>query len=145
MYVCIDRVRLNHQTLKSILLRTRKCKHFWQWVILIFQLRSDYIGIVWRERDSSHNLLVWLLGFGGNRILLFFVQYCRHHNETRQIQYHSLSCRMLHKKRRFWEKFCIQLDSGELMVLRAPLNSSVSQVRYSLSNHYRLTCLATSR
>ena len=23
--------------------------------------------------------LVWLLGFGGNHSLLFFVQYCRHH------------------------------------------------------------------
>ena len=31
--------------------------------------------------------LVWFLGFGGNHSLLFFVQYCRHHIETRQIQY----------------------------------------------------------
>ena len=29
---------------------------------------------------------VWLLGFGGNHSLLFFVQYCRHHIETRHRQ-----------------------------------------------------------
>ena len=34
--------------------------------------------------------LVWLLVFGGNHSLLFIVQYCRHHIETRPIQHQSI-------------------------------------------------------
>ena len=52
-----------------------------------------YIVIDWicfllfgSENYSSHNFLVWLRGFGGNHSILFFVQYCHHHIETRQIQ-----------------------------------------------------------
>ena len=50
---------------------------------------TDWITflLVGSENYSSHNSLAWLLGFGGNHSLLFFVQYCHHHIETRQIQY----------------------------------------------------------
>ena len=38
------------------------------------------------EKEEEDGLLVWPLGFGSNHSLLFFVQNCRHHIETRQIQ-----------------------------------------------------------
>ena len=57
----------------------------------------DWISflLVGSENYSSHSSLVWLLGFGGNHSQFFFVQYCHHHIETRQIRYHSLLYRML--------------------------------------------------
>ena len=55
----------------------------------------DQLLLVKSENYSSHNSLVWLLGFDGNHSLLIFVQYCRHLIGTRQIQYHFLLCRTL--------------------------------------------------
>ena len=72
------------------------------------QLLVSWISflLVGSENYSSHNSLVWHLGFGGNNSLLFFVQYCRHHIETRQIQYHSLVYRTLvelvHNWKQLW-------------------------------------------
>ena len=53
----------------------------------------------WQDPDkvSSHNLQLGFFGFGGNFSLLFFVQYCHHHIEIRQIQYYSLVYRTLVK------------------------------------------------
>ena len=58
-------------------------------------LDQDLVG--WIQINLLSQSISWLLGFGANHSILFFVQYWHHHIETRQIQYHFLLCRTLVK------------------------------------------------
>ena len=55
-----------------------------------YDMITDVIQLLagWIEVSILPQSLVWLLGFGGNHSLLFFVQYFRHHIKTRQIHYY---------------------------------------------------------
>ena len=65
--------------------------------------------------------LVWLLGFGTNRSLLFIVQYWGHHIETRQMQYIS-SCWVSVLSN--WQHWCINsrylISQIQLLLLLCP-------------------------
>ena len=51
-------------------------------------LDQNIVG--WFQINLLPQSLAWLLGFGANHSLLFFVQYCHYNIETRQIQYLNL-------------------------------------------------------
>ena len=54
----------------------------------------DQLLLGWIEVSLLPQSLVWFLGFGCNHSLLFFVQYSRHHIETRQIIF-AIECCVL--------------------------------------------------
>ena len=49
--------------------------------------KKHYMLLHYTNINLLPQSLAWLLGFGANHSLLFFVQYWHHHIETRQIQY----------------------------------------------------------
>ena len=61
-------------------------RHLFQ--ILSCELVQDLVG--WIYINLLPQSLAWLLGFGANHSLLFFVQYWHYNIETRQIQYLNL-------------------------------------------------------